>query len=39
MLAIMFTLFIMQELEPAGLYVYLVYDARIGPCWSICLPR
>ena len=27
----MFTLFMMQELGRAGLYVYLVNDAEIGP--------
>ena len=34
----MFTLFMMQELDPAGLYVYLVNDAGMGPGRSICLP-
>ena len=27
----------MQELDPAGIYVYAVYDAGMGPGWSICL--
>ena len=34
----MFTLFMMQELDPAGLYVYLDHNAGIGLGGYIYLP-